>query len=62
MFSNTEAWQFKTLPANALRFSVQSAALIVVQSRSRPTELFLQHAALLEEVVDDVLLMAIEPA
>jgi len=45
-----------------LRFRRQTPALVVLQPRHLSAALLLQHAVLLDDVLDDVLLMAIHPA
>jgi hypothetical protein len=40
----------------------QPSALVVAQPNSLPAELFLEHAVLLDQVLDDALLLDVDPA
>jgi len=48
--------------AERLSLGCESAALVVVESQPPVTEVFAQDAILLDEVVDDLGLLAVDPA
>jgi hypothetical protein len=50
------------LAIKAFGFGCKPSTLVVVQLLNRSTELFLQHLFFLEQVLDNVLLMVIDPA
>ncbi len=49
-------------PTEDLALRCESAALVIRESESSPAELFLQDAVLLHEVLDNLVLVAIDPA
>jgi hypothetical protein len=50
------------LPSEHFAFHSQAAALVVVQANPAPSELFAENAVLFLEVVDHMLLSAVDPA
>jgi hypothetical protein len=45
-----------------LAFGCESTALVIGESKASATELLLQHAILFDEVINDLPLMAVDPA
>ena len=53
---------FEEFPAEGLPLDFKTSSLVVRQRSSSPMELTLEDAVLLDQVIDDSLLVAVDPA
>ncbi len=61
----TKRWSshfFEEFPAEGLPLDCKPSSFVVRQAKSSPTELTLEDAVLLDQVIDDSLLIAVDPA